>query len=69
MSRNIPTNDQTYKQFTSIKKATGKLINNERITNDIFIDMLIADFSMKDKALDYIARDTENIKKANNGGH
>jgi hypothetical protein len=68
MSRNIPTNENTFNQFTSIKEATGKLTNNKRITNDSFIEMLLADFSLKDKALDYIARDSETIKKLNNGG-
>lgn len=67
MSRNIPTNDKTYEQFSSIKEATGKLINNKRITNDIFIEMLIKDFSLRDKALSFIAEESKTIKKLNDG--
>lgn len=68
MSRNIPTNDEIYNKFTSFKDATGKLIDNKRITNDKFIEMLLNDFSLKEKIISYIAKDSETIKKLNNGG-
>lgn len=66
MSRNIPVNDDTYETFTNIKDAVGRL-KNERITNDVFFEMLMKDFSMSKKANALIEKFTRAVEEVNNG--
>lgn len=67
MSRNIPVNEEMFNTFSSIKQAVGKLTDNKRMTNDKFLEMLIKDFSLKDKALTFITEESKTIKKLNDG--
>lgn len=67
MSRNIPVKDETYTQFNLIKDALHEILLNKHITNDTFIEMLINDFSLREKATDYANKKQLLIKEVNNG--
>lgn len=67
MSRNIPVKDETYTTFVTIKDALHEILVDKHITNDTFIEMLINDFSLKEKATDYANKKQLLIKEANNG--
>lgn len=67
MSRNIPVKDETYTQFNSIKDALHEILVNKHITNDTFIEMLINDFSLREKAINYTNKKQLLIQEVNNG--